>query len=285
MPEGDSLHRTAQRLQVLVGERLEAESPNPRGLATGVARAVDGCVLERVEAVGKNLVLHFEGGIVVRSHLRMNGRWRVAPSRPEIRRRGLPWLALRGRVWEATQWNGPVLTLDRRYLSRLGPDLLAPETEIDELVSRVRAGDSARLVGEALVDQRLVSGIGNMWLAESLWHARVSPWRRLGEVSDAELKAALAWAQTAMRAAVGGDRPRRAVYRRAGRGCPRCGTPISSRGLGDANRTAYWCPRCQEELKRRGRDLNPRGACTPNGFRDRPVRPLRHPSEPVSVPG
>ncbi len=246
MPEGDSLHRTAQRLQVLVGECLEAESPNPRGLATGVARAVDGRVLDRVEAVGKNLFLHFDGDVVVRSHLRMNGRWRVAHREPATRPRGLPWLALRGSVWEATQWNGPILSLDRRHLSRLGPDLLAPETEIDELVSRVRAGDRGRLVGEALVDQRVVSGIGNMWLAESLWHARVSPWRRLGEASDAELKDALAWARTAMRAAVAGDRPRRAAYRRAGRGCPRCGTPISSRGLGDANRTAYWCPRCQE---------------------------------------
>ena len=95
MPEGDSLHRVARRLQVLVGERVEAESPNPRGLATGVARAVDGRVLERVEAVGKNVLLHFEGGVVVRSHLRMNGRWRVR-RRGDPGWRGSPWLVLRG---------------------------------------------------------------------------------------------------------------------------------------------------------------------------------------------
>ena len=76
MPEGDSLHRAAQRLQPLVGQRLEVESPNPRAQATGVAARVDGRVLESVEAVGKNLLLRFEGGIVVRSHLRMTGRWR-----------------------------------------------------------------------------------------------------------------------------------------------------------------------------------------------------------------
>ena len=79
MPEGDSLHRAAARLQPLVGLRLTATSPHPRGLVTGVARAVDGLRLESVEAVGKNLLLRFEGGVTVRSHLRMNGRWRVGP--------------------------------------------------------------------------------------------------------------------------------------------------------------------------------------------------------------
>jgi endonuclease-8 len=100
-------------------------------------------------------------------------------------------------------------------------------------------------VGEALVDQRIVAGIGNMWLAEALWQARVSPWRRLEEVSDDVLEAALGWAREAMRASVRGNRAPRTIYRRAGRPCRRCGTPIESRGLGDANRTAYWCPHCQ----------------------------------------
>src|SRR5262245_59820490 len=129
MPEGDALHRAARSLRVLVGERVEAESPNPRGLATGVARAVDGRVLERVEAVGKNVLLHFEGGVVVRSHLRMSGRWRVR-RRGETAWRGSPWLVLRGTEWEATQWNGPVLRLGRGSVDRLGPDLLAPDTDL-----------------------------------------------------------------------------------------------------------------------------------------------------------
>ena len=94
MPEGDSLHRAAARLQPLVGLRLAATSPHPRGLVTGVAKAVDGRRLEGVEAVGKNLLLRFEGGVTVRSHLRMNGRWRVGPvARPAP---GRPWLVLRG---------------------------------------------------------------------------------------------------------------------------------------------------------------------------------------------
>jgi endonuclease-8 len=173
----------------------------------------------------------------------MNGRWRLEPRGTE--RRGLPWLVLRGREWEATQWNGPVLTLEKRAVGRLGPDLLADDTEVAAVVPRLRRADPSLLVGEALVDQRLVAGIGNAWLVEALWHARVSPWRRLAEVSDDELRAALAWAREHMRASVRGTRTPRAVYRRAGRPCPRCGTPVSSRGLGEMNRTAYWCGACQ----------------------------------------
>jgi endonuclease VIII len=244
MPEGDSLHRAARRLHLLVGEHVEAESPNPRGLATGVARAVDGRVLERVEAVGKNVLLYFDGGVVVRSHLRMNGRWKVRP-RDGLPLQGSPWLVLRSPEWEATQWNGPVLRLGGEAVRALGPDLLASSTDPAAIVSRLRGVGQTRLVGEALVDQRIVAGIGNMWLAEALWHTRVSPWAALASVSDEELRRTLTWARVEMGASVEGRRPSRAVYRRAGRGCPRCGEPIRSRGLGDSNRTAYWCPACQ----------------------------------------
>jgi endonuclease-8 len=243
LPEGDALHRAAARLQVLVGERIEAESPHPRGEATGVARVVDGRRLESVEAVGKHLLLRFEGDVVLRSHLRMSGRWRL--DRRGATRRGRPWLVLRGGGWEAAQWNGPVLTLEARPLRRLGPDLLADETEVQSLVGRVRSSEPSRLLGDALLDQRLVAGIGNMWLAEALWHARVSPWRTLGAISDEELEAVLSWARETMRASVAGARGVRRAYRRAGRLCARCGTSIQSHGLGEANRTAYWCPTCQ----------------------------------------
>ena len=246
MPEGDSLHRIARRLQVLAGERVEAESPNPRGLATGVARAVDGRVLDRVEAVGKNLVLRFEGDVVVRSHLRMTGRWRVRRSGGPPQR-GAPWLVLRTREWEASQWNGPVLALGAARVQDLGPDLLAPETDTAAIVDRLRHTDQSRRVGEALVGQRLVAGIGNMWVAEMLWQARVSPWARLDSVSDERLSAALDWGRNAMAESVDGRRRPRTVYRRAGRGCRRCGDVIRSGGLGDANRTAYWCPSCQPD--------------------------------------
>jgi endonuclease VIII len=242
MPEGDALRRAALRLRPLVGERLAASAPNPRGLP--VARVVDGRMLESVDAVGKHLLLRFEGGVVVRSHLGMSGRWRVGPV--DEARRGRPWLVLRGRVLEATQWNGTTLTLDDGRARRLGPDLLAESTNVEELAARVTASDPTRLLGEALVDQRLVAGIGNMWLAELLWHVRLSPWLPVGRADVTTLARGLSWARLEMDRAVRGSRASRAVYRRAGRACPRCGAAIRSRGLGEHNRTAYWCPRCQE---------------------------------------
>jgi endonuclease-8 len=244
MPEGDSLHRAAARLRPLVGERVEAESPHPRGAATGVAAAVDGRVLEAVEAVGKHLLLRFEGGVTVRSHLRMRGRWRLEPR--GARRAGRPWLVLRGREWEAVQWNGPVLELGgRAALRRLGPDVLADAWDGEAAVARVRAAGAGRTLGEALLDQRAVAGIGNMWAAEALHRAGLSPWLPVAEATDDELAAALEAARSLMRAALAAPRPPRRVYRRAGRPCPRCGEPVRARGLGEANRTAYWCPGCQ----------------------------------------
>jgi len=243
VPEGDSLHRAARRLQPLVGQRLEVESPNPRAQATGVADRVNGRVLESVEAVGKNLLLRFEGGIVVRSHLRMNGRWRV--ERRGTPRTGLPWLVLRGDELEGMLWNGPVLTLEARHVARLGQDVLAGEEfDLDAAVRRLRGAGDRRL-GEALQDQRLVAGIGNMWMAEALWTIQVSPWERVGDANDELLRDAVAAARRLMQDALETGRPGRQVYRRAGRPCVRCGTIVRSRGQGDDNRTAYWCPGCQ----------------------------------------
>src|SRR5215813_6112925 len=105
MPEGDSLHRAAKRLQVLAGQRVEVETPHPRAATKGLAQRLDGRTLESVEAVGKNLLLRFEGGLVLRSHLRMTGRWRVGPRGAP--RTGRPWLVLRGAEHEAVLWNGP----------------------------------------------------------------------------------------------------------------------------------------------------------------------------------
>lgn len=242
MPEGDSLHRAAMRLQPLVGHVIRASSPHPRGLLTGVAAAVDGRRLDAVEAVGKNVLLRFEGGLTVRSHLRMNGRWRIGPAGSA---KGTPWLVLRAGNIEATQWNGPILTLDERPVRSLGPDLLNETVAVSSLVPLIRRADGTRPLGEVLQDQRLVAGIGNMWMAEALWAVGVSPWLPLHDVSDEELSSALGWARTTMGRSVTGSRPDRSVYRRAGRSCRRCGTTIEARGQGDDNRTAYWCPGCQ----------------------------------------
>jgi endonuclease VIII len=231
VPEGDILHLAAGRLQVLVGQAVEVETPHPRAAVKQIAERIDGLVLESVEAEGKNLLLRFAGGHVLRSHLRMTGRWRVHPRGTS--RTGLPWLVLRGETHEAVLWNGPVLELDRPRRP-LGPDILAEPPDLDRMLALLDA-DPAREVGDALLDQRLVAGIGNKWKAEALWEARVSPWLPVGE---AELLAVLAAAHRLMQ-----SRPPPRVYRR--RLCPRCGTAIRSYSQGEAARTAYWCPSCQ----------------------------------------
>jgi endonuclease-8 len=240
VPEGDTLHRAAQRLQPLVGARVEVETPHPRA-PRGLRDALDGRILEAVDALGKNLVLRFEGGVVLRSHLRMKGRWRV--QRRGARVFGTPWLALRTPELEALQFNGPVLELGKE--PRVGPDVLAPEPDLDAMVARLRTADPALPLGEALQRQRLVAGIGNLWMAEALWEAGLSPWARVGAVADGELRRALEAAHSLMRASLDGRRGPRRVYGRTGRPCPRCAGTIRARGQGDANRTAYWCPGCQ----------------------------------------
>jgi endonuclease VIII len=245
MPEGDSLHRAARRLQVLVGERVTVETPHPRAAAEGVAKRLDGRRLLGVEAVGKNLLLRFEGGLVLRSHLRMTGRWQVRERGRA--RRGTPWLVLAGREREAVLWNGPVLELSYGVWNhaRLGPDILADPPDLAGMVANLRREHPGRDLGDALLDQRLVAGIGNVWRAESLWRARLSPWLPLGEVTNAELDRVLREAAGLMRGSLEGWSGERAVYRKAGPPCPRCGERIRSRGQGDDNRTAYWCPGCQ----------------------------------------
>jgi endonuclease-8 len=245
VPEGDSLHRAARRLQPLVGQRVAAESPHPRARAERVAERIDGLVLESVSAIGKNLVLRFEGGVVLRSHLRMTGRWSLRPAGEP--RAGRPWLVLRGERVEGVLWNGPVLELHTRAIERLGPDILEQPPRFDAMLARLRAADSTRWFGETLLDQSLVAGIGNMWLAEALWAVELSPWRRLADVAEEERLRALESAAELMRASVDrGREGRHQVYRQAGRPCPRCGTRIKSWGQGDENRTAYWCPGCQK---------------------------------------
>ena len=243
MPEGDAIHRAARRLQVLVGERVAVEAPNPRAAAKNIAERLDGKRLEGVDAVGKNLFLRFEGGLTLRSHLKMKGRWRVQPRGREPT--GKPWLVLRGGAHEAVLWHGPLLELSGHVRLRLGPDILGDPPDLDAMLANLRALPQEVRLGEALQNQRAIAGIGNMWMNEALFGARVSPWLALRDASDDELKTALSAAARLMRERLDGARPRHRVYRRKSRPCPHCGAAIRSFPLGDAARMAYWCPGCQ----------------------------------------
>ena len=250
MAEGDTIRRAARRLDAaLTGETVSVSAPNPRGRAARVER-LDGRRLDAVAPHGKNLVLRF-GDLALHSHMGMNGSWHVYPrGGPWRKPRRLAWVVLAGEGSEAVQFGGPTLRLiptDRLrrdlQLARLGPDILAPELDLDAILAALR-GAPERTLGDALLDQTAVAGIGNIFKSEACFAARVDPWRPVGDIGEEELRAVLLAAREQMLAAVADGRHPYAVYR-ARRPCPSCRGPISSRGQGDANRTTYWCPRCQ----------------------------------------
>jgi endonuclease-8 len=249
MAEGDTIVRAASRIEAAIaGDAVAVSAPNPRGRAAGVER-LDGLVFEGVETKGKNLLLRF-GELSLHSHLGMNGSWHAYPAGGRwAKPRRAAWAALRGERGEAVQFGGSTLrvmptTAGRRELAKLGPDILAPDLDLDEALTSLRSA-GGRTLGDALLDQRLVAGIGNIFKSEACFGARLDPWRPLDDFDDEQLHAVLAVARRLMQESVASGRPTRAVYKRSGRPCPICRTTIASRGQGDANRTTYWCPSCQ----------------------------------------
>jgi endonuclease-8 len=252
MAEGDTILRAKHRLaDALVGQTIAVSAPNPRGRAAGIER-LDGRTLAGIDAHGKHLIFDF-GDLVLHSHLGMSGGWHVyRPGERWRRPRSSAWAVLGGEHHEAVEFGGPTLrvlpagrvAIDPQ-LARLGPDVLADDLDLDDLVARFRAGDPSRTLGDALLDQRLVAGIGNIFKSESCFAARLDPWHPLSEVRDDDLRLVLAAARDQMLAAVrSGNRHRFAVYKHRGP-CARCRGTVHHRGQGDANRTTWWCERCQ----------------------------------------
>jgi endonuclease VIII len=250
--EGDTILRLARRFeQTIVGETVAASAPNPRGKAAGIER-LDGRCLEAVEPRGKHFLLFF-GELSLHSHLGMNGGWHIYRHGARWRRpRASAWAVLSSSNWDAVQFGGTTLQVMttprlRRHpqIAGLGPDVLAEEFDEEAAVAAIRR-DPTRTLGDALLDQHLVAGIGNIFKSEACFVARVDPWRAVGDLSEEELREVLAAARGLMLEAVdnGGRYPFK-IYKRRQGACPRCRSRISSRGQGDANRTTYWCPRCQ----------------------------------------
>lgn len=255
MPEGDTILRAARALdRSLAGERVTSfESTLPRLAHADLAgRRIDG-----VEARGKNLLVRFDDGRALRTHMRMTGSWHLY--RPGERWRKPARLA---RVVLATErsvavcFNAPVVELlaardvDRHEpLATLGPDVLAPAFDAAEAVRRL-ASRGATPIGEALLDQTAVAGIGNIYKSEALFLCGADPFARAGDFAPGELDAILARARALMSASVAGSalRPGRGarwVYRRSGEPCRRCGAPVRMRRQGASARSTYWCPTCQ----------------------------------------
>jgi endonuclease VIII len=257
MPEGDTIYGAARRIRAaLVGkEILSIETPHPRFERDRWPERLSGRPVRAVDSKGKHLFIRFEGDLTLHSHLRMNGWWGVY----ERERRwgkspGRAWLVIRTADHEVVQFGGPVLELmtdsrsrfDHR-IARLGPDILADQFDAARFIRRLREDDRTRGIGDALLDQRNVCGIGNLWKAEACFLAGLDPWKSLGELTDEQALAAVHAVRPLMqRSADGGGYVReRWVFERQGRPCRRCGTPVRARGQGDDNRTTYWCPTCQ----------------------------------------
>jgi len=258
MPEGDTLFRTAAGLRPhLVGRVVtaaRATRPGPQ-----VERIV-GSTIDAVESQGKNLLIRFDNGFVIRTHLRMNGSWhRYRPGEHWRRGAARARLVIEVPGAVAVCFDAPVVELFEGRteelhpgLGPLGPDLLDPGWDTaaaDEALRRLR--DPAReslSISEALLDQRALAGIGNIWRNETLFAERVDPYARVADLDDATLVRLIATARRKLRASVGvaPGRAPMAVYRRAGRPCPRCRTIIRSAPSGGSlPRTTYWCPSCQ----------------------------------------
>jgi endonuclease VIII len=256
VPEGDTIHSAARRVgAALVGKEIVSiETPQPRHALDRWPERLGGRAVRAVDARGKHLFIRFEGDLTLHSHLRMTGSWGVYRRGQRWRRSARrAWLVIRTEQHEVVEFDGPVLELmtdsrtrfDRR-LATLGPDLLAEDFSEADFVGRVRRDDQTRAVGDALLDQRNLAGIGNMWKAEGCFIAGVDPWRRLNAASDEELISVVRAVRPLMLDSAQGRRPpARWVYDRAGLPCRRCDTPIRARGQGDDNRTTYWCPACQ----------------------------------------
>jgi endonuclease VIII len=262
MPEGDTVHRVARVLAAeLTGQTLGELSLHDRGEVPELA----GCTIESVEAAGKHLLVNFSGDWTLRVHLGMYGRW----LRKHVREP-------RPKDWTVVITTGDVAYVCRRSyraelvrtsalhahprLARLGPDLLADPPRVDEMVRRARLpGHAEREIGDVLLDQRVASGIGNVYKSEVLFEVRVHPRTKVRELSDAQLTRIFETAATLMRLNLLTRRrttvplPRRGrpsnqrlwVYLRAGKPCLECGTLIERFGQGDMARTTYFCPQCQ----------------------------------------
>lgn len=249
MPEGDTIHRAATMLaSALQGKRVLAARP-------AQLKRLAGTTVNRVEPVGKHLVIRFDNGLALHSHMRMRGVWQVY--RPGERWSRPAWqlkAALETADSVAVCFNAPTVELVRDVASRighLGPDIVAEEWSPSVAVARARKLNDTP-VGDLLLDQRVVAGIGNVYRCETLWSRRINPWAPAHELDDETLRELFEAAREAMRANLSGGARRRfpgygagAVHGRRGRPCPRCGTTIRVRAMGEHARLVYWCPTCQ----------------------------------------
>ena len=267
MPEGDTIFRTARTLQRAIGGQpvTRFESVLPKLTRIDYDTPLAGRIVEKVEAQGKWLLIHFSGDLTLLTHMLMSGSW-------HIYRHGEAWqrhryhmrIVIETPAMLAVAFNVQVAefhtaaTLARREgLNRLGPDVLSPDFDEAAAIANLAARSEYEL-GPALLDQSALAGIGNVFKSEIAFACGVNPFRKVGTLTPLNLADLVSTARKFMRSniteASGHMRTTGSanleeflwVYRRAGEPCRRCGTPIRSAKHTHDARVSFWCPTCQK---------------------------------------
>jgi endonuclease VIII len=274
MPEGDTIFRAARTLHAaLSSQRIERfESVFAHLTRVDTDTPIAGRRMERVESRGKHVLMWLEGGLVLRTHMRMHGSWHIyRPGERWQRPRHEMRILVETAPYVAVAFAVPVAefvaadAIDREGpVAELGPDPLGDGFDAAAAVTRLQArGDME--IADALLDQRAIAGIGNVFKSEILFAARLNPFTPVGALDAAALTRVIAIAERQMRAnvgeatsvaAAGGRRTtnrldpsaRLWVYGRRGLPCRRCGTPVQRAKQGPDARSTYWCARCQPQL-------------------------------------
>jgi endonuclease-8 len=259
MPEGDTIFRTAVHLRAaLVGQRIEEVGCGDRKLATGDLR---GQVVEAVEARGKHLLIHTDSNVVIHSHMGMTGSWHVyQPGEGWRKPAGHAAIVLRTASAvcvcfypKTLEQLSPTQLRSHALLGRLGPDILADRGSDQPILERFRVHHPTP-IGQAVMNQTIVCGIGNVYKSETLFLTRTHPWILVRQLPDERILEIIHNARRLMLANLGGyprrtrtgrDGARLWVYRRTGQRCFVCGQTIQVGRQGDLGRTTYWCPECQ----------------------------------------
>ncbi len=269
MPEGDTIFRAAARMHQALAGKTVSEFRTALAQLSSVDQntPLAGRRIERVFSAGKHLLIEFSGELFLRTHMRMNGSWHLyRPGESWRRRRDEMRLVIATEEFIAVGFSIPVAEfLTRRQLSRqpdlqkIGPDLLADVFDRDDAVARIRARGELE-IADALLNQRLVAGIGNVYKSEILFSTGVSPFAPVSSLEDSQLVRILDESRRLLRANVGESAPRERattgrldpryqlwVYGRGGKPCLRCGKGVERARQGPDARSTYWCPSCQPE--------------------------------------
>ncbi len=272
MPEGDTIFRTARTLnRALAGHAVTRfDSPLPALMRVHEDERITGRTIVAVRPAGKHLLIEFSGDLVLHTHMRMNGQWHIyRPGERWRRPHSSMRVVIETAEFVAVGFDVPVAEFLRsrdlarhRQISRLGPDLLSETFDETAALERLHAVPNLS-VGEALLDQRVMAGVGNVFKCEVLFVCGVDPFRTVGSLGDEDARRLVRTARDLLVANTGDQRAPGAVrayrrttrfanpearlwvYGRGGRPCRRCGTPIASRKQGESARLTYWCPRCQ----------------------------------------